>query len=161
MPYRCTTAPPVVQQYTKLYSATRNAFCGSRDISRTQTKHCGSHFACAVHSHHPTAATEWSSLLLHDVICSERVIMHCQWGYPSKSPFLSVVTSTFDLWPWPSNSSERGTKHVFPWREFAANPFNGSRNISYTIKMVTDIAKNRTQHSWTVCGKSVENSDSC
>jgi len=28
-------------------------------------------------------------------------------------PFLSLVTLTFNLWPWPSNSSERGTKHVF------------------------------------------------
>jgi len=28
--------------------------------------------------------------------------------------FLSLVTLTFDLWHWPSNSSERGTKHVFP-----------------------------------------------
>jgi len=26
------------------------------------------------------AATEWSVLLLHDVIYSERVTMHCQWG---------------------------------------------------------------------------------
>jgi len=30
-----------------------------------------------------------------------------------KMPFLSPVTFTFKLWPWPSNSSERGTKHVF------------------------------------------------
>jgi len=28
-------------------------------------------------------------------------------------PFLSLVTLTFDRWPWHSNSSERGTKHVF------------------------------------------------
>jgi len=34
----------------------------------------------AVHSHHPPAATEWSRLLLHDVICSERVTIHFQWG---------------------------------------------------------------------------------
>jgi len=27
--------------------------------------------------------------------------------------FLSLVTLTFDLWPWHSRSSERGTKHVF------------------------------------------------
>jgi len=30
-----------------------------------------------------------------------------------KMPFLSLVTLTFDLSPWHSNSSERGTKHVF------------------------------------------------
>jgi len=30
-----------------------------------------------------------------------------------KMPFLSLVALTFDLWLWPSNSSERGTKHVF------------------------------------------------
>ena len=28
--------------------------------------------------------------------------------------FLSLVTLSFDLWPWNSNLSERGTKHVFP-----------------------------------------------
>jgi len=28
-------------------------------------------------------------------------------------PFSSLVTLTFDLWPWHSNLSERGTKHVF------------------------------------------------
>jgi len=28
--------------------------------------------------------------------------------------FLSVVILTFDLWPWHSNSSEWGTKHVLP-----------------------------------------------
>jgi len=27
---------------------------------------------------------------------------------------LSLVTLTFDLWSWHSNSSERRTKHVFP-----------------------------------------------
>jgi len=30
-----------------------------------------------------------------------------------KMPLLSLVTLTFDIWPWPSNSSERGTKHIF------------------------------------------------
>jgi len=29
----------------------------------------------AVHCHHPLAAMEWSCLLLHDVVCSERVTM--------------------------------------------------------------------------------------
>ena len=29
-------------------------------------------------------------------------------------PFLSLVTLTFDLWPWHSKLSEKGTKHVFP-----------------------------------------------
>jgi len=28
-------------------------------------------------------------------------------------PFLSLMTLTFDLWPWPSNATEWGTKHVF------------------------------------------------
>jgi len=30
-----------------------------------------------------------------------------------KFRFLSLVTLNFDLWSWPSNSSERGRKHVF------------------------------------------------
>jgi len=30
------------------------------------------------------------------------------------SAVLSLITLTFDLWRWPSNSNEQGTKHVFP-----------------------------------------------
>jgi len=42
-----------------------------------------SHFARAVHP----AATEWSRLLLNNVICSNRVTMHFQWGgKPTKLP---------------------------------------------------------------------------
>ena len=45
------------------------------------------------------------------VICSQYVTVHFKWGGN-----LSLVTLTFYLWPWHSNSSERGTKqeHVFP-----------------------------------------------
>jgi len=32
---------------------------------------------------------------------------------PQNAVFLSLVTLTYGLWPWPSNSSERGTKRVF------------------------------------------------
>jgi len=56
----------------------------------------------------PPAATEWSRLMLHDVICSERATMHFQRGRN-----LSVVTLTFDIAHWHSNSSERRTKYVF------------------------------------------------
>jgi len=35
-----------------------------------------------------------------------RPTMHCQWGWLSSFSFLSLVTLTFDLWPWHSNSSE-------------------------------------------------------
>jgi len=45
-----------------------------------------------LHSHHPSAATEWFRLLLHDVTCSEHVTMHFQWGGN-----MSLVTLTFDL----------------------------------------------------------------
>ena len=38
-----------------------------------------SHFVRAVHSHHSQAETEWSVLMLHDVICSESVTVYCQW----------------------------------------------------------------------------------
>jgi len=36
-----------------------------------------------------------------------------------RMPFLSLVTLIFDLWPWPSNSPQRGTKHssVRIWRK--------------------------------------------
>jgi len=56
------------------------------------------------------------------------------------------VPGDLDLWPWPSNSSERGTKHL-PW-DFGTNPFSGSWDISYTNKKPqTDGAKNRTCRS--------------
>ena len=32
-----------------------------------------------------------------------------------RSTFLSLVTLTFDIWPWHSNSSERGTKPACLW----------------------------------------------
>jgi len=48
--------------------------------------------ATSVLSHHPLAATEWSHLLLHDVVCSERITIHFQWGGN-----LFLVTLTFDL----------------------------------------------------------------
>jgi len=61
------------------------------------------------------AATEWSRLLLHDVICSERVPFRRRRGrWECTARCLSLVTLTFDVSPWHSNSSERGTKHVFP-----------------------------------------------
>jgi len=44
---------------------------------------------CALPS--PPAAVEWSRLLLHDIICRERVTMHFQWGGN-----LSLVILTFD-----------------------------------------------------------------
>jgi len=44
---------------------------------QTQTAH--SRAVATVYSHH-SAAREWSRLLLHDVICSQRVTMHFQWG---------------------------------------------------------------------------------
>jgi len=45
------------------------------------------------YEHKPHAATmEWSRLLLHDVICSEHVTMHFQWGGN-----LYLVTLSVDL----------------------------------------------------------------
>jgi len=41
-----------------------------------------------------------------------RVTMLCQWGWLGS--FHSFVPGDLELWPWHSNSSERGTKHVFP-----------------------------------------------
>jgi len=41
-----------------------------------------------------------------------RLTMHCQWD--DSAVFRSLVTLTFDPWPWHSNSFERRTKHVFP-----------------------------------------------
>ena len=64
---------------------------------------------------HPSAATESSRLLL--------AWRYLQWARSIPSIpreccectvlFLSLVTLTFDFWPWCSNSSERRTKHDF------------------------------------------------
>jgi len=43
-------------------------------------------------------------------------------------------------WPWPSNSSEQGDQTRLPC-EFVANPFSGSRDISYTNKKVRQLQK--------------------
>jgi len=42
------------------------------------------------------------------------------------------VPGDLDLWPWHSNSSERGTKHVFLW--ICRNPFSCSGDIWFTNK---------------------------
>jgi len=67
-----------------------------------------------------------------------------------KMPFLSLVTLTFDVWPSHSNSSDRGTKHLFC--EFGANPFSDSRDISYTNNKVRDSAKKHNLTQFTACG---------
>jgi len=40
-----------------------------------------------------------------------RLTVHCQWR--CRSSFPSFIPGDLDLWPWHSNSSERGAKHVF------------------------------------------------
>ena len=56
---------------------------------------------------------------------------------------LSLVTLTFDLWPWHSNSSERGTKHVF-CVNLAQIRWAVPEIFCTQTKKVTDSAKNRT-----------------
>jgi len=56
-----------------------------------------------------------------------------------KMPLMSMVTLTFKL-------VRARDQRRLPG-EFGANPFSGSRDISYTNKKVTDSAKNRTLHS--------------
>jgi len=59
----------------------------------------------------PLAATEWSHLLLHDLVCRECGPLRRCWGVLGVQFF---VPGDLDLWPWHSNLSEWGTKHVFP-----------------------------------------------
>jgi len=79
--------------------------------------------ACTPVTPSSPAATQWSRLLLDDVIFSVCrtwcLTMHCQWG--GKPP---LVTLTFDIWPWHSNSSERGwnTCSLWIWRK-SVQPF--------------------------------------
>ena len=64
----------------------------------------------------------------------------------SKCCFLSLMTLTFDLWPWPSNSSEWGSKHVF--RVNLAQILSAiPENFHRQTKKQTDSAKNRTFRS--------------
>jgi len=67
------------------------------------------------------AAMEWFRLLLHDVICSERVTMRLRAEriIPSlpvvmgvHSAFLSLVTLSFDLWPLTLTSDSQTNKKV-------------------------------------------------
>jgi len=54
-----------------------------------------------------------------------------------KMPLLSLMTLTFDLWPWPPKSSERWTKHVF------------RMNLSQIRSAVPDIFHTQTKKSQT------------
>jgi len=76
------------------------------NINRTQ--------AAFIVTCHSPAATQWCRLLLRAAYGLQRtphLTMHCQWG--SLSSFSFFVSGDLDLWPWHSNSSERGSKHVF------------------------------------------------
>jgi len=48
------------------------------------------------------------------MICRVRRMSHNALSMGMIQQFLRFVPGDFDLWPWHSNSSERGTKHVFP-----------------------------------------------
>jgi len=93
------------------------------------------HTVCALPS--PPAATQWSSLLLHNVICSERIIMHFQSG------------GNLFWWPWPLTLTFKLVWERDQTRlpcEFSANPFSGPRNISQTKKKQTRMRTN-AQHN--------------
>jgi len=63
-------------------------------------------------------------------------VCHCVTSF-SASEFLSLLTLTFDLWPWHSKSSERGTKHIFPVN-LAQIRFSRSRDIWVRNKKQTN-----------------------
>jgi len=94
---------------------------------------------------HPSTATKWSRLLQHDVICTERIpLVH----------FLSMVTLTFALWPWHSNSFERGTKHVFPvnlaqMRSAVPNIFDSqTKNTTIISPLYTSTCTVQIENLW-------------
>ena len=60
----------------------------------------------------PSAAA-WRCLQQAMRDATERTPLSLQ-GVMGVHTFLSLVTLTFDLWPWHSNCLARGTKHVFP-----------------------------------------------
>ena len=63
-------------------------------------------------------------------------------------PFLSVVTSTFDL-DIQTHPSEGPTRLLC---EFGANPFSGSHDISYTNQKVTGQRQKQNLTQFTACG---------
>jgi len=77
--------------------------------------------AMSVHSHHSATATERSRLLPRDVICSEHITMHFQWGGN-----LSPVTLTFKL--------VRARDQTCLACEYGTNPFSSSGDILFTNK---------------------------
>jgi len=81
-----------------------------------------------MHSHYLLTATEWSHLLLRDVICSQRVTMHFQRGrkFVPGDLDLRPLTLTFKL--------VRARDQTCLLCEFGANQFSGSPDISYTNK---------------------------
>jgi len=56
------------------------------------------------------AVTEWSQLLLCDIIYIP--FCHCRGWVGAHRGFF--VPGDLDLWPWHSNLYQRGTKHFFP-----------------------------------------------
>jgi len=55
-----------------------------------------------------------------------------------KCHFLFLVTFTFDLWPWPSNSSKRGTNQTFCVNLAQIHSVFSAQDISYANKKPTD-----------------------
>jgi len=72
--------------------------------------------ACTPVTPTPPAATQWSRLLLN-LVCSIRRKRSNAWSLGTTQQFSvcwSLVTLTFDLWPWHSELIQAmGTKHVF------------------------------------------------
>jgi len=86
------------------------------------------------------ATTQWSRLLLRDVICSERVTVHFKWGRN-----LFMVTLTFDLNIQTRPSEAPNAPSLWIWRKSVQQfPIYF---INKTNKKVTDSAKNRTLRS--------------
>jgi len=75
-------------------------------------------------------------------------MFHQTWNarrQPEESRNAVFVPGDLDLWPWPSNSSEWATKHVFPVN--LAQIHSAVPDIFHTEKKQTDGAKNRTFRS--------------
>jgi len=70
----------------------------------------------AGHRNHPPAATEWSHLLLCDIICSERIpLCQCREWREYTARFLSLVTLTLDLDIQTRPSEGTNTSSLWIW----------------------------------------------
>ena len=132
----------VILPSSSFYTQTQHYYCTTQHTTRAKEvlpnkNHArNAHHTSPVHSHHPGSDTMVPSA--------------AAWRYLQRTHYNAFTMGrkfvhgdlNLDLWPWHSNSSKRGTKHIC---EFGPNPFSSSRDISYTNKQEKSRTAPRTE----------------